>query len=381
MQASDHVLGPRVTVAFDVGPLSGPRTGVGMAVAALREALGHVPDIELRPYLTSYRAAPNPDVTRLPLPALVAHRLWSRTDRPRVERWLRPAQVVHGTNYVVPATRLPRLASVYDCWFLRHPEQAHDDVIRAGRVLVRALHRGAVAHVSSQATADALRELVPTAEVRVVHLGSIPLPEPSPTCPVPELDGVPFVLSVATLERRKNLPRLIEAFAAVSAGHPELRLVLAGGDATGGASDIDAITAAIDALAPAARARVLLAGYVDDPVRAWLLHHSTVLAYPSLDEGFGFPLLDAMQADVPIVAARRGSIPEVAGDAAVLVDPTDTDALAGAITLVLDDEALRARLVATGRTQLAAFSWSAAADGLADLYRRLAAGELTGGVS
>jgi glycosyltransferase involved in cell wall biosynthesis len=368
MQALD----PPVRIAFDVGPLSGPRTGIGAAVAALRDALERRTDLELRPYLTSFRADPADGVTRLPLPALAAHRLWARTDRPRVDRWLRPAQVVHGTNYVVPATTLPRLVSVYDCWFLRHPEQAHADVVRAGRVLIRALRHDAVAHVSSHATADALRELVPAADVRVVHLGAIELPPPADACPVAELDGVPFVLSVATLERRKNLPRLVAAFAAVAAAHPDVRLVLAGGEAGGRAGDRAAIDAAIDALPAEARRRVLLTGYVDDPVRSWLLHHATVLAYPSLDEGFGFPLLDAMQAGVPIVAAARGSIPEVAGDAAVLIDPLDVDALAAALVGAIDDDATRARLRAAAPAQLARFGWDQAAAGIADIYHALA---------
>lgn len=375
MQALD----PPVRIAFDVGPLSGPRTGIGAAVAALRDALERRSDVALRPYLTSFRADPTDGVTRLPLPALAAHRLWARTDRPRVDRWLRPAQVVHGTNYVVPATTLPRLVSVYDCWFLRHPEQAHADVVRAGRVLVRALQHGAVAHVSSHATADALRELVPRAEVRVVHLGVLELPPPADSCPVAELDGVPFVLSVATLERRKNLPRLVAAFAAVAAAHPDVRLVLAGGEAGGNAGDRAAIDAAIDALPADARQRVVLTGYVDDPVRSWLLHHATVLAYPSLDEGFGFPLLDAMQAGVPIVAAARGSIPEVAGDAAVLIDPLDVDALAAALLDAIDDDALRARLQAAAPAQLARFGWEQAAAGLSDIYHALA-GAPSGGI-
>ncbi len=361
-----------VTVAFDVGPLSGPRTGIGAAVAAMRDALDERPDVELRPYLTSFRADPAHGTTRLPMPALVAHRAWARTNRPRVDRWLRPAQVVHGTNYVVPATTLARLVSVYDCWFLRHPEQAHADVVRAGRVLVRALRHGAVAHVSSHATGDAVRDLVPDATIRVIPLAAIELPAPSPTCPLTELDGVPFVLSVGTLERRKNLPRLVASFAQVASADPELRLVLAGGDTAGRAGDRRAIEASIDALAPDARRRVVLAGYVDDAVRSWLLHHATVLAYPSLDEGFGFPLLDAMQVGVPIVAARRGSIPEVAGDAALLVDPLDTDELAGAIMSAVTDTVVRTRLLDAAAARSARFDWADTAGQLAGLYHELA---------
>ena len=119
-------------------------------------------------------------------------------------------------------------------------------------------------------------------------------------------------------------------------------------------------------------------GRIDDPTKRWLLRKAAVLAYPSLDEGFGFPLLDAMQAGVPIVAARRGSIPEVAGEAALLVDPLDTDDLAAALTAAVDDQALRARLLTAAGAQLARFSWERTAGELTDIYRALA-GARSGG--
>src|SRR5690606_18202264 len=112
---------------------------------------------------------------------------------------LSPATLLHGTNYVVPPSRLPRVVSVYDCWFVRHPDQAHPDVVRAGRVLTRALARGAVAHASSAATAAAIGELFPAAEVRTVHLAPIPLPAPAAGCPIAELDGREFVVAIGTL--------------------------------------------------------------------------------------------------------------------------------------------------------------------------------------
>jgi glycosyltransferase involved in cell wall biosynthesis len=354
-------------VAFDVGPLQGRRTGIGRAVAALADAIAERDDVDLQPFVTSFRARPEAGTRRLPLPAVAAHRLWGHLDRPRVDRWLGSADLVHGTNYVVPPSRLPRLVSVYDCWFLLHPDQAHPAVVRAGTVLARSIAAGATVHCSSDATAATLRRLFPGVDTCTVHLGALPLAAPPTTCPIPELDGPEFVLSTATLERRKNLPRLIEAFGLLAHQRRDVRLVLAGGDG----DDRPRIEAAIDALDPEVSQRVLLTGFVDDAVRSWLLHHARVLAYPSLDEGFGFPLLDAMQAHVPVVAARAGSIPEVAGDAAVLVPVDDTSALAEALHHVLDDDAARARLVAAGLERVATFTWHATAASMASLYRRL----------
>ena len=361
-----------VTAAFDVGPLAGRLTGIGHAVAALQQALDARADIALAPYRISFRARPETGVRRLPLPAGAAHRSWQRLSVPRVDRWLGPADLIHGTNYVVPPSRLPRLVSVYDCWFLLHPERAHPDVVRAGRVLRRAIADGAVVHTSSHATAIVMRELFPSAAVHTVHLGALPLATEATAMPAPiaELDGTPFVVSVATLERRKNLPRLVQAFAMVAAAHPTLRLVLAGGES----DDSAAVHAAIDALPHAVSDRVLLTGYVDDHVRSWLMHHATVVAYPSLDEGFGFPLLDAMQAGTAIVASTAGSIPEIAGDAARLVPPHDVEALAHALSEVVGDADMRTGLIAAGTRRWQEFTWQATADGIAALYHQLVGG-------
>ena len=357
-----------VRVAFDAGPLAGVRTGVGQAVAAVRDALGRRTDVHLEEYVVSFRAQLTAGERRLPLPAALAHRLWRRTDHPRVDRWLPGVEVIHGTNYVVPPSRRPRLVSVYDCWFLRNPEAAHPDVRRAGDVLRRAVQAGAAVHTSSQATADALVELLGAADVTVIPLGPLPVLSAPAVSPIAELDGRPYVLAIGTLERRKNLPTLVEAFARMATDQPDVVLVIAGADG----DDRPAIDAAIDRIGPQLAERVLLTGRVDAPTRAWLLRHARVLAYPSLDEGFGFPLLDAMQLRIPVVASDAGSIPEVAGGAALLSPPRDVDALAANLSTAVASEEIRAGLIAAGDTRWHDFSWDLCAEQLTALYRRLA---------
>jgi glycosyltransferase involved in cell wall biosynthesis len=360
-----------VVVAVDAGPLHGPLSGVGTATAGLLAGLRDQPSVEVVRYVLSARAALQPGMRRLPLPAGIAHRVWARASLPRVDRWLRPAQVIHGTNYVVPPSRLPRLVSVYDCWFLRHPESVGPVVARAGEVLRRAVRNGAVVHASSAATAAEVRALLGTSRVHVVPLGA---PEATGAAaaarPVDAVAGRRFVLALGTTERRKNLPALVRAFARLPVPPAaEIDLVIAGGDG----DDLPAIREAMRALPDAGRVHLL--GRVDDGAKAWLLANTAVLAYPSVDEGFGFPLLEAMAAGAPIVASRAGSIPEVAGDAALLVDPADVDGLATALARVLTDDALRTRLMAAGRTQLTAFDWRETAKAMAALYHALAAGD------
>jgi glycosyltransferase involved in cell wall biosynthesis len=355
-------------VAFDVGPLAGQRTGVGHAVAAMRDSLAGTNGIELVDYIVSFRSRPAGGTRRLPLPALAAHRLWAISDRPRVDRFLGGPDVVHGTNYVVPPCRAPQVVSVYDCWFLRHPALAGRAVHQAGRVLRRAIERGATVHASSVSTAAEIADLFPGARVATIPLAAVPVPAAASDPPIPALVGRPFIAAVGTLERRKNLSILVEAFGLLAADHDEILLVLAGADG----DDRPAINAAIDGLDASVARRVVMTGRVDEPARSWLLRHAAVLAYPSLDEGFGFPLLDAMQVGVPIVASNRGSIPEVCGQAGLLCDADDAITLAENLASAAFDDVVRTRLIAEATTQLTTFSWQRCATELATLYRSLA---------
>src|SRR3954453_1268457 len=367
---TSNVGGPmnQLRVAFDVGPLVGPRTGVGQAVAGMRASLGNLDDLEISEYITSFRSKPPDGARRLPIPAAAAHRLWAISNRPPLDRFLGRPDVVHGTNYVVPPCRAAQVVTVYDCWFLRHPSLAHGDVNRAGRVLRKAIARGATVHASSANTAAEIGDLFPGARTVTIPLAAVPVPKPAPDPPVPVLVDRRYIAAIGTLERRKNIPVLIDAFASFAGDDDDILLVLAGADG----DDREAINAAIDRLDPTGARRVVLTGRIDEPSRSWLLRNATVLAYPSLDEGFGFPLLDAMQIGLPIVASNRGSIPEVCGSAGLLCDPDDVAALAANLASAAFDAVTRSRLLAAADQQLAAFSWSRCATDLGALYRRLA---------
>lgn len=363
-----------LTVAFDTGPLHGPITGIGRAVSGVRTGLeGRRDDVRLVSYVLSFRAELAPSTTRLPLPASLAVRSWSMVGRPRVDRWFADCDLIHGTNYVVPPSRRARLVSVYDCWALDNPAECRPAVRTAMRALRRSIDEGVAVHSSSHATARRLRELFPDVDVTVVHLGP-----PNPTIEstlgstvgsaVDPTDGAPFVLALGTIERRKNLATLVRAWNRLD--DPDLHLVVAGS----AGDDRDAVERAIAEVPASRRRRIHLLGRVDDDAARTLLAQARLLAYPSLDEGFGFPLLEAMASGVPIVASDAGSIPEVAGDAAILVSATDDDALARSIGRVHHDDALRASLVDAGARRLAHFSWDRTATEMLDLYRRIVGG-------
>jgi glycosyltransferase involved in cell wall biosynthesis len=318
-------------VAVDVTPLLGVRSGVARTVTHLLDALpAAAPDIEVVPYVLSRRA----DARDLPAGARVlgtsaalAVRAWGVADWPSVARDLRDVDVVHGTNFVVPPVRhAARTVTVHDTWCLRHRRSCPPNVRPFDRAVRRALRTGAWAHVSTEAVDAEVHARYGDVRTWVAPFGVPPLDAPG-ALPA-GVDGAPFVLAVATFEPRKRLDHLVRAFGALAADDPDVRLVLAG---AGGPASTD-VARAIEALPGSIRARVLRAGPVDESTRAALLLAADVLAYPSADEGFGFPVLEAMAAGVPVVASDVGGIPEVAGDAALLVAVTDDVApLAGAL--------------------------------------------------
>ena len=362
-------------VAFDVTPLVGARTGIGNAVAELFDALGDVPSVRLVPFAFGarpLRAGALPRGTRrIAMPARALMAAWTRSHLPRIDRFVRGVRVVHATAFVVPPSGLPTIVTVHDATFASPDRGAAASVRRSGPILRRAVREGCWVHCTTRTIAEQVRRVLPELaadRVVVVPFGVPRLGVPGPLPPevARALDGVPYILALGTLERRKNVPALVRAFDDVAADDAELRLVIAGSDGP----DRPAVDGAI--AAARARDRVVVAGRVDAGARRALLERAAVLAYPSTYEGFGFPMLEAMTLGVPVVASTGGALPEVAADAALLPDPLDVHAIAEALRTALWDERRRASLATAGRRRAAAFTWSAAARGLAEVYREVA---------
>ena len=302
------------------------------------------------------------------LPGRLATRAWVELRRPRLPaRLLAGLCVVHATSAAVPPTgRLPLVATVHDLAFHHQPEtfpasgrRFHE---RATRIVAA---EAALVLVPSAATA---RDLVDgygleRGRVRVVPLGAEPAPDPLDLAPARELLadlGVPgpFLLAVGTVEPRKNLQRLLEAFGACASALPEHRLVVAGPAGWG------------PRLRPTGAAeRVAFAPAVSQAQLHGLYRLADGLAYPSLYEGFGLPVLEAMAHGTPVLTSDRSSLPEVAGDAALLVDPLDPDAIAAGLVCLVDDRALRERLADAGPRRAARFTWAATAQATWAAYR------------
>ncbi|HVM10389.1 MAG TPA: glycosyltransferase family 1 protein [Acidimicrobiales bacterium] len=369
-------------VALDATPLLGSPTGVATFTAGLLRALAMQPDVDPRAFALSLRgwrrlAAVLPDgvpAVRRPLPAGVLSRAWQAQPRPTAERLLGgDLDVVHGTNYVVPpTTSAGAVVTVYDLTAMRFPEMVEAASLRYPELVRRAVERGALVHVTARAIGDEVVEMlgVPADRVRVVHSG-VDGGEPN-TIPGDAERGrrmagaTRYVLALGTVEPRKGLPDLVAAFDAMSTDDDlgDVGLAIVGPDGWG----VDELVAAIDA--SPARRRIRRIGWVGDDDRRDLLAGAAVLAMPSRYEGFGYPPLEAMAAGVPVVATTAGSLPEVLGDAALLVEPRDIGGLAGALrTALRSADAARAATVARGKAHAASFRWETCARAMVDLYR------------
>lgn len=378
---------------IDATPLLGRRTGIGRLVTELVDGLAAAlgPDEELVLSARVFRMNPWTGVSHAPL--------LERARRPRVRLvrhvmpytvalpagrflpWLPldlpagPLDVFHGTNFTLPATRARGVATIHDLAFLRFPDQ----VPPSFRALYERLSRDAAARADvvvgdSDCTSRDVVELlgVEPSRVRTVYPGVSPAflapgdrerdaASLSAKYRLPER----YVLFVGSTHPRKNLARLLDAFARIRRDVPH-RLVLVGDPGFGHAEVQERIAKL--GLADS----VALPGYVPDEDLPALYRCADALAFPSCWEGFGLPVVEAFATGCPVLTSDVSCLPEVAGDAAVLVDPTSSDSIADGLLRVLTDEGLRARLVAAGRERVKRFTWEKAAGEHLALYRSLA---------
>lgn len=316
-------------------------------------------------------AGPRVEVVRVPIPS----RLIATTP---VERFTGPLDVLHGPSAALPATSGARtVVTIQDVGPLRRPQDVPRSFASAFRRSVTdAVRRADRVFTASDFTADEAGALlgVPRERMETVHPGvSAAFSQPGDAAAdrrlLAERHGVegPFVLFVGTTNPRKNLPRLLDAFAAARrrASLPH-RLVIAGDRGFDDVRDDVADRGLGD--------NVRIAGYVDEADLPAFYRCAGALAFPSLYEGFGLPVIEAMAAGCPVLTSAASSLPEVAGDAALLVDPGSEDAIAGGLVRLLTDDALRARLAEAGRRRAAAFAWDAFAARHLAVWRELSAG-------
>jgi glycosyltransferase involved in cell wall biosynthesis len=293
--------------------------------------------------------------------------VWQRLRVPLpVEWWTGPHDVFYSPDFVLPPTSArKKVLTVHDLSFRRVPETAVPNLkwYLEGAV-PRAVNRADLILADSETTRNDLIELfhAPPDRVQTLYSGVesffCRVTDPARLEAIKSRYGLnrPFILNVGTLEPRKNLVRLIEAFSRLRTR--DLDLVVAGGR---GWMFQDILEA------PAqfgVADRVRFTGFVPDPDLSALYSLATLFVYPSLYEGFGLPVLEALACGAPVITSNTSSMPEVAGDAAALVDPRNMEELCAQMDRLVSDEGLRRQMTARGFKQAARFSWRASAEQL-----------------
>lgn len=369
-----------LTLAYDITPLLDSLSGVGHYTRSLLAALTDIAPHDRR-LLYAKAPPPNPVAAGPPLPPYFprSHAVWLQWHLARQLRRQRP-HLAHFTNEIAPlAPGCPVVLSLHDASLFRHPKLHPWRRRLSRRWLIPLCARQATAVLTGTRFArDELCRYLPLDPARV---SVVPYAAAARFTPAPEPDdreraraaGLPerFVLALAPADPRKNIVTLLKAIALLRRQGHDIVLVLAG-RAPGPHSPAGRALAD-----PALDAAVHLLGHVDDQLLPLLYRRATCLAYPSLYEGFGLPILEAMASGTPVVTSTGGATAEVAGGAALLHPAHSVEELATAVERLWRDAPWRAQWRQKGLARAAQFSWEKCAMATRDVYRAVAAGRVT----
>lgn len=286
---------------------------------------------------------------------------WANRDRP---------DVLWGPGHRLPrllSNKIARVVTIHDLVW-KHAGETMRLMSRLAESLFvpDAIRQADIVVADSRSTADDIASAFPEIGeyIRIVHLGATDFPAYSGSEALGKYGiGKDYILFIGTLEPRKNLRRLLQAYASLAPTvRNTLNLVIAGGKGWGN-EDLASLVRSLNLTDS-----VVLTGYVSDQDMAALYTHAAFLAMPSLYEGFGLPLVEAMSFGIPVLTSSRSSLPEVAGDAGVLVDPEDVASIASGLSKMIDDQKFRDSLAMRAKLNAARFSWESAAQEMMDIF-------------
>jgi glycosyltransferase involved in cell wall biosynthesis len=379
-------------LGYDVSGLANVNSGSGRYTHRLLVRLAELAGTEslkIRAFYGSWRQIPEVQAItgelhlrtrRLVVPSRLHRVWWHRLGIPPLTWVAGPMDVVHANDWLNPPFFGRRtLNTVFDLAALRHSEWYPEDIRAAIVERVRVLSRrdGWIV-ATSEATRQDVLEFVHAPPERVVriYLGTDHLEECAPQRLAPIVGSAPwrkpYILYVGTFEPRKNLSRLIQAYARLGDDFARDVDLLIVGRNSGGAWNQDPTAAIAEIATQHLTGRVHLLEARSDSALSEFYRHATVFTFPTLYEGFGIPVSEAMRCGVPVVAANTSSLPEIVDDAGILVDPYDVEAIADGIRRILNDRSLAETLGRRGRERMQSWTWERAAREHCAVYRQIA---------
>jgi alpha-1,3-rhamnosyl/mannosyltransferase len=373
-------------VILNVDAIQPPLTGIGHYALQLARGLRRHRAISDIRFFSAYHWLADPEQAlrdnqvlgyvrkRVPFKTLALH-LYNFA-RGQIFRWQTrnlKDYVLHTPNYILMPFPGPAVTTVHDLSYLHYPQHhPRERIAFMERQMPRTLAQAAMIVTDSEFVR---RELIERLDISAARIQTVPLgveerfhpylpAERTPVLTRYDLANIPYLLVVATLEPRKNLPRLVDAYSrlpeALRRRHP---LVIAGARGW--------LTEALERrLAPLERSgQIKCLGYISQEDLPLLYAGAWAFAFPSIYEGFGLPVLEAMRSGIPVLTSNRSSLPEIAGDAALLVDPEDVDAIAAGLERLLADDEWRALAIERGLRQAGPFSWERCVEETVAVYR------------
>lgn len=323
----------------------------------------------LEDYVRELREMDHVRIKILPIPQTVGTFLWNRLHVIPIEQFVGSIDILHSSDWIQPPTRAKRVTTLHDLVVLKFPETSHKRIVSNQLKRLHWVQKECDAIISdSQATADDAAEYlhIPKEKLHVAYPGIDPRyqsateKEKARVRQTYSLWG-DYILALGTMEPRKNLKRLLSAYLQVKENHRASskipQLVLIGKQGWG------------KRMQTGAGAKTL--GYVPDTDLPALYAAAKLFVYPSLYEGFGFPVLEAMAAGCPVITSDRGSLKEVAGEAAILIDPENVEDISAQIQRLIIDTELRSELIKKGKQQAGLFTWEKTAKVVLEVYKKI----------
>ena len=342
--------------------------GTAVSVAEIASALVKRDDVELKGIAAQHKNNPSVKlpkelhITHSKLPRQVLYRSWQYFQKPKVENLIKNVDLVHSSGGAIPPTKLPFVSTIFDLSWRHNPSWFPSRGRRfAEQWLDKSLKADLIICPSETTRLDLIGAGFDSRKIRVIQLGVRQQKvENTSVETLRRTYGLRegFVLWVGTIEPRKNLPVLVEAVSKI----PKLDLVIVG--PSGWNTDIESVIRPI-------KERVRLIGKVDEKTKHEWLKAADVFCFPSLLEGFGLPVVEAMSHGTPVVTSATTSTAEVVGDSGLLIDPENSDEIAEAISRILENRDLAQTLSEKGKERSKKFSWENAAQQTISAYKEV----------